>query len=537
MSVQFQARSLVSVLVLSVGAACQQETPIDPAQVSLRAAEDVAGVFHAAALSADGNRGARRAATRVGDGLTVMSRSAERVSTQPTSPPQPPPGTPAIRGAGALSQLLLGVPGLRAVARPLASESLLGPTPPPGSLFATAPDEADELASDLEETGDNLRRLLRERVLVASNIESRADGEVIYRLAPEPTCRDLDVNDVDEDCVEMLTKVEVRVRLTREGEGVRLELLVGRDRARPAALSIDRAQVAAALFLDGVKRAAAVISAANGEPDETPAVLRGAVRVALRKEGERKASLALSVTEAVEVEDKDDGGDAIRVKVAAADRALALTADGVAGTVTGGINLRAVEVLAPWQPDDARPSTSQMRLVLGGLSGQVTFTQARDDVKLTNLGLGAGPTYLEVRGQRIFQADLNERDGRVFATTITFTADGMPRLAIDPRFDLALAFKLAAVANDFSSPPASHLLDETYRFTLDPAAGQGPVLAPFDSPVADGDGLRVVSGKLTLASSKVSAPVTVNAGECLTSARPQPGQHPVLGSFAVVRCN
>ena len=97
-----------------------------------------------------------------------------------------------------------------------------------------------------------------------------------------------------------------------------------------------------------------------------------------------------------------------------------------------------------------------------------------------------------------------------------------------------MAFGL--VAADYSSPPPAHLLDETYEIVLDPAAGAGPVVAPWQSASSDEGGLKLVAGKLSIGSTKAAAPVVVNAGQCLVANQAQPGQHPVINAFKAADC-
>jgi hypothetical protein len=521
-----------AVAVVSLSAGCQQE-PIDPQALADHAADNVAAVFQSAAHSAQGNDGVGKAASRIGSGLSTVARSAGNVPLDPTHGSDGPGALPRlISPRSALGGTLRSVPGFRAVARPFASESMFGPSPVGGALYAT--EAPSELASDLDEAGGNLRRLLKERIFTAANLESKTDSEAIYLLRPDSTCRDLEDNSLDKKCVDNLTKVDLRVRLTRAGGGVRFEVLVGSERARPVALSISDVQVALDLYLGGLKTTSAILARNLGSDDDTPDVLEGALRWALTKESDHRASIALSITEAVTVEKRGDG--AMKFKSATANPLLALTADGDAGTITGRTGLGKTEVFAPWQPDGNKNTGADMHLVLGGLTGAITFTEASDTVKLTGLGLGDGPTFLEVRGQRIMQVDLNENDGRAYDVSIDFDASGKPRLALSPRFDLSLAWKLAAVMGDFKKTPPAHMLDERYQLKLDPAGGMGPVFGPYENPTTHEGGLRLHAGKLTLSSSKVAMPFTLEAGQCLAGAEPAADQHPVLGAFKAGPC-
>jgi hypothetical protein len=514
-------------------AACQQEAELgDPQAVTAAAADNVAGIFESAAHAAQGNNAIGKTTGRIGDGLGVIAGSAGNVALDPTMGSGALPRV--ITGGSALGATLRRLPAVRAVVRPLATESLFAPEPVAGALYAQSNDS--ELASDLDETGRSLRRLLKERVFAAGNLENKTDSEAIYLLRPDPTCRSLEEDgtpgEIDAKCADNLAKLPLRVRVTRAGSGARFELLVGSERARPLALTITDAQIAVDLDLGGVKTTSAILARTLNQKDDTPEVLKGALRYALTKEGPHRVALAMAVTQALEVDERGSGG--ARITSAATDPLLSLTADGDAGTITGRIGLGQTEVVDAWEPDGNKSSGADMRVVLGGLTGAITFTEASETVKLTGLGLGKGSTYMEVRGQRIFQLDLNESDGRAYDATIDFDSAGTPRLAISPRFDLVMAWKLAAVASDFKSAPAAHLLDERYQLKLDGASGMGPAFSPHESK--NGDGLRLLSGTLVLSSSKVATPVTVQSGQCLLGKEPAAGEHPVLGAFSAGPC-
>jgi hypothetical protein len=524
------AGGCVATLALS---ACQQEA-IDPQALAEHAADNVAAVFTSAAHSAEGNVGVEKTTSRLGDGLSTVARAGGNVALDPTHGQGSALPRLISPGMGLLATFR-SVPAMRAVARPFATESMFGPSPVSGALYATA--EKSELASDLDEAGQNLRRLLKERVFTAANLESKTDEEAIYLLRPDSTCRDLEDGSLDKKCADNLTKVELRVRLTRAGGGTRFELLVGSERALPLALNISDVQIALDTYFAGIKTSSAILARTLKQKDTTPEVFKGAMRYALTKEGEHRASVSMAITEAVEV--KESATSTTRFKSAASAAGaplLALTADGDAGTITGSMGLTTTEVFAPWQPDGNKNTGAEMHAVMGGLTGAITFTKAADTVKLTGMGLGKGSTYLEVRGQRILQLDLNPNDGRVYDVAIDFDASGAPRLALSPRFDLTMAWKLSAVMGDFKTAPPAHMLDETYQLKLDPAAGMGPAFTSFEDKAAHEGGLRLLSGKLTLSSSKVAMPFTLEAGQCLSGREPAPGEHPVLGAFKAGTC-
>jgi hypothetical protein len=529
----------------SLLAGCQKETeslpPLDAEVAALQASDNAAAVFTSAALSAQGNTGAAKAGGHVSSGFGSIGRSFSNIPLDTGSGGSAT--APYVRHRSPLKFTLLSVPAFRALARPLATESLLGPSRVGGEFgalaatsTATGDSDTSELASDLDDTGQALRRLLRERIFVAANLESKTGTEAIYRLRPDPTCRDLDDDHIDASCEKNLNKVELRVRLTKDvAGGAHIDILVGSERAFPVRLIIDPNQLATELYLGEIKRTSAILATALGETDDTPDVFKGTVRFALTKEAEKTVSFASAILEMVEVENQGSS-DPGTFRSAASDPIWKLTADGDKGTITGAIGLGATEFMGSWDPKDTGAKNKDLHVVMAGLKGQITFTQASSDVKLTGLGFGPGPSFVEAHGQRIFQLDLNEQGGRAFDLGITFDAQDKPIFAVTPRFDLQLGMHFGLVASDFTSPPAAHLLDETYRFTLDPAAAATPVFVPWQSTTSDTSGLKLTAGSLSFGSSKATAPVVVNAGQCLIARQPLPGDHPVIGALQASDC-
>jgi hypothetical protein len=99
-----------------------------------------------------------------------------------------------------------------------------------------------------------------------------------------------------------------------------------------------------------------------------------------------------------------------------------------------------------------------------------------------------------------------------------------------------MGFYLGRVAADYATPPASHLLDETYGVKLD-GLGAPVTVGAVPATASFGGGIRMLTGTLTISSSAAPAPVVVPTGKCLTGQSSAPaGAHPVLGAFSVVDC-
>jgi len=100
--------------------------------------------------------------------------------------------------------------------------------------FLTTDEQFDDTANDIEV-------LLHDRLLVASNIESKTDTQVTYLLKPEPTCDPLQSDasvGVDPNCGPDLLKLQVRLVTVSDGDGIRITVLVGPQRDELSAFVI-----------------------------------------------------------------------------------------------------------------------------------------------------------------------------------------------------------------------------------------------------------------------------------------------------------
>jgi hypothetical protein len=181
------------------------------------------------------------------------------------------------------------------------------------------------------------------------------------------------------------------------------------------------------------------------------------------------------------------------------------------------------------------PGNLDSHVSIGGITGAATFAGQKDELRIA--GLGVGESSYEVKGQRVFDLNLNPQSNHRFDVLTTLNAAGSPRFEITPRFDLSLAFNLAAIAAQLKDPPAAHLLDETYGLVLVNPAGAAVVEAVKGNDTGFAGGLKVTAGTLTLSSTKVATPLVVSAGKCLTSVTtPAADAHPILGKLTAIDC-
>ncbi|HXU03246.1 MAG TPA: hypothetical protein VN903_19905, partial [Polyangia bacterium] len=265
--------------------------------------------------------------------------------------------------------------------------------------------------------------------------------------------------------------------------------------------------------------------------------LTGKIRLAIHKDGEKKVTFSAAVVEAIHIGTLDStGAVGPDVKLAASDPTVAVTADGNVQALTVKVDMGALDVLGDWDPMGVASPNRDLHVQVGGVYGQATFTEATDVIAATGVGIGA--VSIDAHGARIFDLGLNPNDMRRFDATVSLNAAGQPEVQLTPRFDLGIGYHLGLVASDFTTPPESYFLDETYGVRLDNGgAPVGVAAAPATSTF--GGGIKVTAGTLTISST--AAPqqaVVVPTGKCLTGgATPPAGAHPILGGFQVVDCN
>jgi hypothetical protein len=403
----------------------------------------------------------------------------------------------------------------------------------PIQSFLTAEEQFDETARDVEV-------LLRDRLLVKSNEESRSDTEVVYLLKADPTCLPLPSSaetSPDPDCVADLPRLQVRLVVRADGDGVRITVQVGPARHELSAFivhsdllgwEVEYARALQALdFVDTTLE--------PGQPSKMYpfSKLEGRQKVAIQKLGPKKVKAWFGVLQPIVVEVNDPDSDPVSFRTAASDPMFALTADGAAKEAIIAVAVGQTDVKTRWDQRGTGARNTDLHVSVGGYYGEATLTESKKELVLR--GLGVGQTFVAVRGAHIFDLDFNPASGRKMDVKVLVTADDRPRFEISPKFDLSLKFNFGAVAADFDEPPPAFLTNATYTVRLDGATPAVIEAAP-QTPTFDG-GLKIVAGTLTLATDSAPATsVSVPAGKCLTGRDAPAGSHEVLGALEVVDC-
>jgi hypothetical protein len=409
--------------------------------------------------------------------------------------------------------------------------------PRPGFLALATPEENfDETAADIE-------AMFKTRLFVAGNVESSTSTSITYLLKGDPTCRPLPseiadgrLDRVDLKCSADLAKLQVRIVLTGDGDGYRFQILLGPQKYELSVFIIHSDLLAWEADLNMAKMAtqyANMVLAGDAERRSEPfpfATLKGRVKVALKKLGDKKASLSWSVLEAIEIQDMNHHSFAMKP----ADPAMALTGDGVAKTITLKLAFPQTDLRAPWDPQDMGAQNSDLHVAIGGLHGESTLSEMAEE--LSFVGLGLAPSFVEVRTTKIFELGFNTTNANKMDLKIKPITGDQARFEITPRFDLSLKFGLESVASEFSSPPDSALQGQTYSIKM--TGGSRVVVETMAETETFDGGFKMVEGSLQLSTSAdTNATVDVATGNCLTeNPEPAEGTHPILGKVMEATC-
>ena len=519
MKMKNELRSAGLVVALGIVGGCHSSQPLDQKQATETAAANAETAIQQAgkALSfiTEDNGTLKKVSGATTATDTVMSK---------------PVASMASKGAAAAST---AVPRamLKALVGPTVSAAMTGTVMP---SMMTASEQFDQPASDI-------RKLMEQRLFVDSNLEGNDGTTATYLLKPDPTCRPLPaddapagtVPDIDAHCQDQLTKVEVRIAVTSDGDGSKMTIEIGPAHLQLVAFIIHSDLLAANVDLPMAKAASDYIDAQLGS--DAPATsfdrLTGTLQFSLKRVADQKVTVGFSILQPVDVAETNS----VELITAAADPAYALTGDGVSKTATLQVGMGASEIDGTWDPQGTGVANRDEKISIGGAYGTYTLDENAKKITLTNVG--SGEEKISVRGTPILDFNLNASAMRRFSGTITVNDDDTAHVELTPVLDVSLAYDYQSVASELSTAPSAATLHDTYGITL--ANGGGS--AAFDTVKATGTftgGLKVVSGTLTVTAASVpDATVTVPAGKCLSSPTAAPaGSNPILGALLVGDC-
>ena len=387
-----------------------------------------------------------------------------------------------------------------------------------GADFDTADCVSDpvELDVDLNAPATELTDYLTNQIFADGNIESESDRSVTYLLRGAVVCTGDSEIAPDPDCVDQVDQAQIRLKVTSPQDGdVDVDVLIGPQKANPLSIEIHQTMLAAEIDLGGLK--GAIRSLTNDDPSvELPSTMQGRIRGEVEVLGAQKARVAVSVLTDIKVAGAD-----YEVGLGKSAPALELVADGVAKTLTSTANLGAMSVKAPYSTEvysDLDGSYTEVSHVLdvaiAGLSSSLTLSGDTDTLTITNIGLGDATSVIKVDGSQVIGIDLNADAGRKLAATITGDATGTT-IAVDPKFDLALAMDFSVLADDPDADFPAWAMGETMRVTLD---GANPSIRISEETEA----VEVLSGALKMELATAGDAISVAAGQCLLQVAQEP---------------
>jgi hypothetical protein len=508
-------------LPLTMSALACNSQPIDPTSLSVQAALNAREMVHqtggGVAFTESSDSGLQKILTgmaHANDGLAGMAHAM-----MPDMPTSMPPGMSAM-STSPMAQDAAGMP----------------------SLLNTE--------EKFDETADDLKTFLRERIFADANLESKSNDEAVYWLRGEPTCRALPregdpagtLPRLDTKCVDDLTKLPVRIVMRADGDGVRLTIELGPDKLELASFIIHSNLLAVEVDFAKAYTASQYAQQTLGESSPMGGTqfekLVGAMRVSLRKDGEKKVTFATSVLSAIDVAEKSATGVlGTEVKLAATDPLFAVSLDGVAQTASLKLDVGALDVLGTWDPHNTGVANRDLHVAIGGLTGETTFKEGVDE--LVAKGLGIGATSVKVREMSVFDLGLNPSDMSRFDLKVTVDSANEPHFEITPRFDLRVGTHFSVIAADYAldDQPPAYLLENTYAVKLD----NGGATAKLEAVPSNGTfsgGLKIDAGTLTISSNKPTpTSISVPMGMCLTGTSTPPADaDPIIGALTAVTC-
>jgi hypothetical protein len=387
-----------------------------------------------------------------------------------------------------------------------------------------------------------LRRLLEERVLTLENLETEGEGELVYLLGAESTCRPLDAAPApDPACVQLLQAVPVRARVTTAPSGsYRVQFLIGPERIEPLMVQVSSLALNAYLYLPQLKSSSALIAAALVRPDPLPARMDGQLRVSLSTR-EDAVELLLYAPFDISIADEASGSSLLVTSAHELGRLLIFSAYAETGRRSLQTSFGPLDLVVPWRPGPAGAG-GMLRVFLAGLEGQLAYWEGQRRLTAAQLTLGRRPSSVEVRGERIVELLLNPnpRDAYDFRLAVEPDAQGLLTLEVEPRLEFQINWNLAAVAAELPAPPPPYLANQSYQLNLEGPREDVYLGARLEelatSSPDDRRGLRVARGELSLYASGAPAPLDAVAGQCLLHRTPAPEDHPILGALEVAAC-
>ena len=386
-----------------------------------------------------------------------------------------------------------------------------------------------ESRQELHDAVDELVQMLRDEIFTEANLESEQDTQVTYLLGSDVLCAEDDSATVapvrgdpaqpvpaepvaDESCEESAAKMQLRLRLTSPQAGdIDVEVLLTEEQTNPITLQLYQDRVGVVLDLGELKATADAVD----EPLEGVSTLDGSLGVELVRNAELDYSLRLNVLEELHVV-AGDAGQEVTVKLGKSVPTAELRLDGNARTITGSYDYGSLSVTAPLgaffsddeenyddlgNPLPVKTYSGLIDVLVGGLSGGLTFDGNVDALNFTDLGLGDVSTTVKYDGQLLLQLDVNPDENRRFDLMVQSSGDASPTLTFSPTLDVRLLLGFEHLLGQVPDLE-SFLLNDSLRLWFE---GEDPSIQPQE------EGVRVVGAPRGLAPGDLAFDLPVRA--------------------------
>ena len=423
---------------------------------------------------------------------------------------------------------------------------------------------------------------IEDGVMSDSQLEEETPTKLVYLLDPESFCsfegeaggdgegREYeDLEEDDDDCMEFLSSVPVRISFTSPSEdNVNAEILLGEDRLKLARIQIHDGLLSIEVDLDDARKVLELINQerGDGEDEFIPDVMTGKIRLSLELLDPGVYRLQFEVVEALDVQVSTDEGD-ISVQLGKSKQYLLVDAS-AAGNET--LNLvsetGSLDIALPYQflmnslydeeeegegsmdgegefeedPVEVPTVSGTASIHLAGFTGNLGLSDT-DQIDLSNFGLGDSQSWVNIGNDTVLAVNLNPDDGRSLQIVYGMDSDWV---YFKPALDLQLDWNMAPVASDFEDLP-DFLLNESFRVLFNQGAPNKIVFPEVGED--ETEVLKIDDGVLSLTSS--AAPdetVTVSAGQCFWFAEDddemeegedqEPEGHALLSAIEVGDC-
>jgi len=427
---------------------------------------------------------------------------------------------------------------------------------------------------------------LRDKQLVASNVESTTASSVTFLLKPETVCSSSDAvplpavggasstgsatggttSTLSPSCVANNTAHPTRIRISRiacaEGDNVAIEWLQGTasERLFVAELHADHADIhldLGAWLRQSYNTSYTYVTSPNGtmtseQRTEKPLVTSatGQLQGTLTLTGDQTAKGNVSITQAIDITLANTASD--HLQFAACTNGITLEADGATKTIKAAVNANAFD----WRTrldyfindffglaTTAGAATADpVSVHIAGAQGTLEFNGAADTLSATGLSLGGADVTAKQGANTLLSfGAVNASQGAIAATFSGNTNNNLgimlPQgLSVNIRY--ALQPVIALVTN-----PANFLANDTLTVS---ATANSSVALLNDSTTnelpalqsATGALLRVDTGTFGMSSSSwPNDAFTVPAGQCLTrTVTSSTDHHALLDDFTVGTC-